>query len=215
LLCGALARRSNAKTHGGARRPVGAVCFAVAAAATANANDDCVKLRLLAAFYAAMNRLRFLAGSGFCALAFVCSAWPASAQQTAFAPASSASTPAPVASQSLGPGQAVLYIVNDSGPTLMSSNQDITDNGEQIASLPRQTYVKLDIAGGHHEFRFKPFPQGKRVATLDAQAGQIYYLLVGYSPGRSWGFPFGGDPMTIRLIDEEQAAALMKGMKPL
>lgn len=138
----------------------------------------------------------------------------ARAQAPASAPAEAASAPSPAASGPQAAGQVVLYVINDSGPTLFSSNQDVTDNGTPIASLPRQTYTRLDIAAGHHEFRFKAFPSGKRVATLDAKPGGTYYLLVAYSPGRSWALPFGGDPMTIRLIDEQDAAPLMKVMKP-
>ncbi|EEG08727.1 hypothetical protein [Pseudogulbenkiania ferrooxidans] len=63
---------------------------------------------------------------------------------------------------------ATLVVMNISGPTLVSSNQDISDNGSEIASLPRLTYKTLPIGAGHHEFRFKAFPQGKRVATLEA-----------------------------------------------
>ena len=109
---------------------------------------------------------------------------------------------------------ATLVVMNISGPTLVSSNQEITDNGSEIASLPRRTYKTLPIGAGHHEFRFKAFPQGKRVATLEAESGKTYYLVVGYSPGRSWAFPFGGDPMTIKIVGQDEALPLMKEMKP-
>lgn len=137
----------------------------------------------------------------------------ATAQAVASSPAEAggASQPAQVVEST---GQAILYVINDSGPTLIPSNQDVTDNGTPIASLPRQTYIQLNIAAGHHEFRFKAFPSGRRVALLDAKAGDTYYLLVAYSPGRSWALPFGGDPMTIRLIDAQDADPLMKAMKP-
>ena len=108
---------------------------------------------------------------------------------------------------------AVLVVLNVSGPTLFPSNQDITDNGQDLVSLPRSTYKRLHIASGLHEFRFKPFPSGKRVAQLNAQPGQTYYLVVGYSPGKSWAFPLGGDPMTIKIVNEEVAAPLLQDMK--
>ena len=108
---------------------------------------------------------------------------------------------------------ALLVILNNSGATLMSSNQEVTDNGKEIASLPRSVYKKVLIEAGAHEFRFKAFPGGKRVANLIAEPGTTYYLLVAYSPGRSWGFPFGGDPMTIKLIPEAEALTLLKEMK--
>lgn len=108
---------------------------------------------------------------------------------------------------------AVLVVLNVSGPTLFPSNQDIIDNGQDLVSLPRSTYKRLLIPAGPHEFRFKPFPSGKRVAQLDAQAGQTYYLVVGYSPGKSWAFPLGGDPMTIKIVNEEVAAPLLQDMR--
>jgi hypothetical protein len=108
---------------------------------------------------------------------------------------------------------ATLFVLNISGPTLFASNQDITDNGKDMVSLPRSTFRRLNIAPGKHEFRFKPFPQGKRVAQLEAQPGNAYYLVVGYSPGKSWAFPVAGDPMTITLVNEETATALLKDMK--
>lgn len=100
---------------------------------------------------------------------------------------------------------ATLYIFNVSGPTLFASNQEITDNGNLIASLPRMTYKQTSISPGEHEFRFKAFPQGKRVAKLTAEAGKTYYLLVGYSPARSWAFPLAGDSMVIKLVGEDEA----------
>lgn len=112
-------------------------------------------------------------------------------------------------------GWATLYVLNISGPTLFASNQEITDNGVRIASLPRGTYTSLHIAAGAHEFRFAAFPKGKRVAKLNAAQGRTYYLAAGYSPSRSWAFPFAGDPVTITLIQEGEAMDLMKEMKPV
>lgn len=109
--------------------------------------------------------------------------------------------------------QATLVVLNISGPTLFASNQDITDNGVDLVSLPRNTFRRVSISPGPHEFRFKPFPSGKRVAQLNAQAGNTYYLVVGYSPGKSWAFPLGGDPMTIQTVGEEDAKRLMQQME--
>ena len=109
---------------------------------------------------------------------------------------------------------AQLYIINVSGPTLFESNQNITDNGEMIASLPRGMYKRLYITEGKHEFRFAAFPGGNRVAMLEAVRGNTYYLAAGYSPSRSWTFPFAGDPMTIKLITESDAVDLLKEMRP-
>ena len=139
-------------------------------------------------------------------LTFCCSLGQTQAQE---APAA----PAPPTETAQAQQEALLYVLNISGPTLLSSNQDITDNGRDLVSLPRNTFKRLGIAPGPHEFRFKPFPQGKRLAVLEAQAGRTYYLVVGYSPGKSWAFPLAGDPMTITLVNEEAAAPLLKDMQ--
>ncbi|ARU32464.1 hypothetical protein CAP31_12705 [Sulfuriferula sp. AH1] len=129
----------------------------------------------------------------------------------ASAPENQAAAPARTSASA---GEAKLYVLNISGPTLFASNQEITDNGVRIASLPRGTYTSLNIAAGTHEFQFAAFPKGNRVAKLDAAKGKTYYLAAGYSPSRSWAFPFAGDPVTITLIKEGEAIDLMKEMKP-
>lgn len=113
------------------------------------------------------------------------------------------------------PPQASLYVLNNSGATLIASDLNITDNGQPLTSLPRGHYRQLPLAAGEHEFRFREFPQGPRVARLSAVAGGRYYLLVAYSPGKSWLFPFGGDPLAIRLLPAEEAEKLLRELKPL
>ncbi len=120
--------------------------------------------------------------------------------------------PAPAAAAP-ATGSAVLYVINASGPTLFPTNHELTDNGHALSSLPRKTWVKLTIAAGPHEFRFRQFPTGRRVARLDAQAGATYYLASAYNPGRSWAFPLGGDPLVIKLVEATQAQALMADMR--
>ncbi len=103
-----------------------------------------------------------------------------------------------------------LYVFNISGPVLFASNQDVTDNGTLIASLPRLTHTVLAIAPGAHEFRFQAFPKGNRVATLSAEPGHTYYLVVGYSPAKSWAFPLMGDSMLIKVVEAAEAEALIR-----
>jgi hypothetical protein len=50
--------------------------------------------------------------------------------------------------------------------------------------------------------------------VLNAESGKRYYLTVGYGPSRSTLFPFAGDPVTIRLVSEEQALPLVSSMRP-
>ena len=108
--------------------------------------------------------------------------------------------------------QSTLVVLNVSGWTLISSDQEVTDNGNDLVSLPRSTFTKLTISPGQHEFRFKLFPQGRRVATLNAEAGKTYYLIVGYSPSKSWVLPIAGDPMMIKIGSEEEAREALKDM---
>ena len=111
--------------------------------------------------------------------------------------------------------QTSLYIFNISGATLFSSNQDITDNGKLIASLPRLMHKRVAIDAGAHEFRFKDFPRGNRVATVNAERGQTYYLVVGYNPAKSWAFPIFGDSMLIKMVGASEAEPLLKETKAI
>lgn len=43
---------------------------------------------------------------------------------------------------------AILYVLNTSGPTLVAHNQDVTDNRNDLVSLPRTTYKRMNIAPG-------------------------------------------------------------------
>ncbi len=112
------------------------------------------------------------------------------------------------------PAQAELVVMNLSGPTLFASNQDLTDNGTPLASLPRLTYQRLPLAPGAHEFRFKGFPKGSRVATLQAEPGRIYYLVAAYRPERSMAFLIFGDSMVIKVVPEEEGLPLLNPLKP-
>jgi hypothetical protein len=108
---------------------------------------------------------------------------------------------------------AELLVLNISGPTLIPHNQNITDNGLALISLPRQTYRSIRIRPGIHEYRFDHTPRGKLFASLQAEVGRKYYLVVGYSPAKSWARGLAGDPMTIELVTEEDAKILMTDMK--
>ena len=112
------------------------------------------------------------------------------------------------------PPQAELVVMNLSGPTLFASNQDLTDNCATLASLPRLTYKRLPLAPGAHEFRFKGFPKGSRLATLQAEPGRTYYLVAAYRPERSMAFLVFGDSMVIKVVPEEEALPLLNPLKP-
>ena len=155
--------------------------------------------------------LRRLLPALFAAACLLAGAGCAGPAPTASAPAASGSSPEVDASAAAA-GRAVLYVLNASGPTLFASNQELNDNGQPLSSLPRQTWVKLSLAPGPHEFRFRQFPGGRRVARLQAQPGGVYYLVSAYNPAASWALPLGGDPLRIVLVDAAQAQALMAGM---
>ena len=107
---------------------------------------------------------------------------------------------------------AAVYLFNDSGRTLIPSDQVVTDNGKKIASLPRQTYVKLDLAPGTHLLRPKPY-LWKQQVSLDVVPGRDYYVVIAYKPERSWAVPFAGAPLVLREITEEEGAPLLREMK--
>lgn len=102
-----------------------------------------------------------------------------------------------------------VYLFNDSGRTLIPSDQVVTDNGKKVASLPRQTFVKLQFAPGTHLLKPKP-ALWKQHLSLDVLAGRTYYVVVAYKPERSWAVPFAGAPLILREITEEEAAPLLR-----
>lgn len=105
-----------------------------------------------------------------------------------------------------------LYVFNDSGWTLIPSDQVITDNGKRLISLPRQTYAKVSLSIGVHQLRPDPF-LWKQEVSLNITAGSRHYVVVAYKPDRSWALPLAGSPLILREITEQEAAPLLKEMK--
>lgn len=105
-----------------------------------------------------------------------------------------------------------LYIFNDSGPTLIPSNQFVTDNGIKLAGLPRQTYLRVELAPGRHLLKPDP-PLWKQQVALDVIAGNRYFVVIAYRPERSWAWPIAEAPLMLRELTEAQAAPLLKEMK--
>ena len=116
------------------------------------------------------------------------------------------------AGAALPPGFAELTVFNISGWTLIPSNQDVTDNGHALVSLPRETYKRLFIGSGGHELSLH-----SRVLKIDAKEGERYRVAAGYHPERSLLvpilLPILGDPVVIQLISEAEARDLAKTMK--
>ena len=114
--------------------------------------------------------------------------------------------PAPLAA----PGQpsGSLYLFNISGWTLIPSSQEIVDNGQLIASLPRLTYTRVAVVPGHHELRL----HGRKL-LLAVVEGRTHYVALGYRPERSWAFPLGGDPVFIKEVSENEARPLLNELK--
>jgi hypothetical protein len=110
------------------------------------------------------------------------------------------------------PALAELYIFNDSGRTLIPSDQVITDNGQRLVRLPRQTYIKLQISPGAHLLKPDP-PLWKQEVSLNVVAGHRYYVVIAYRPERSWATPLAGAPLILREISEQEAVPLLHEMK--
>src|SRR5512137_2238117 len=109
-------------------------------------------------------------------------------------------------------GTAELVIFNDSGKTLIPGNQKVTDNGKPLASLARQTYVKVVVAAGAHLLRPDPY-LWKQEARLTIEPGTTRYIVVAYKPERSWALPAAGASLMLKEISESEAAPLLREMK--
>lgn len=101
---------------------------------------------------------------------------------------------------------------NDSAWTLIPSNQKISDNGQLLVSLPRQTYKKIIIKSGQHILRPES-SSWEQVIELNVRAGQKLYVVIGYRPLRSWAIPLAGPPIVMKQLTEEEARALINEMK--
>jgi len=106
----------------------------------------------------------------------------------------------------------LLYVFNDSGPTLIPSNQVVTDNGARLVSLPRRTYSTVQLVPGSHLLKSVP-PLRTQQVQLNVVTGGRYFVVVAYRPERSWAFPLAGAALVLRQITEEQAAPLLAKMK--
>jgi hypothetical protein len=130
------------------------------------------------------------------------------------APIANAQEQAAPASNSMQPpaGTTELVIFNDSGKTLIPSDQKVTDNGKLVASLARQTYVKVAVAAGAHLLRPDPY-LWKQEVRLTVEPGTTHYLVIAYKPERSWVLPAAGAPLILKEISESEAAPLLREMK--
>ena len=101
-----------------------------------------------------------------------------------------------------------IYVFNISGPTLISQNQKIVDNGSVLVSLPRNTYKIVTVSAGNHVlgFQYRKNP----TVNINAVKGGSYYIVAGYNPLKSWAFPIAGDPLVIQQISKEEAQALIE-----
>lgn len=105
-----------------------------------------------------------------------------------------------------------VYLLNDSGSTLIPGNMNVSDNGKRLVSLPRNAYTVIPLLPGIHLLQPTPTHYNQKV-ELKVSPGQKYYVVIAYKPGRSWAFPFAGSPVTLREISEQSAAVLLEKMK--
>jgi hypothetical protein len=109
-------------------------------------------------------------------------------------------------------GTGELVIFNDSGRTLIPGNQKVTDDGKPLASLARQTYVRLVIPAGPHLLRPDPF-LWKQEVRIVVEPGSTHYVVVAYKPERSWALPAAGAPLLLQEITAAEAEPLLREMK--
>jgi hypothetical protein len=115
---------------------------------------------------------------------------------------------APVSGQA--GGHAELVVFNVSGWTLIPSDQEVTDNGKPLVSLPRKTYQTVKVPAGAHELRL----HGRKL-LLNVSEGQRYFIIMGYRPERSAVLPIAGDPVVIQQVSEEEARPLLGELTPV
>jgi hypothetical protein len=121
--------------------------------------------------------------------------------------------PAPAAEKmAMGDG-AALYILNLSGWTLIPQQQVVLDNGQELVSLPRNTFARIIIPAGSHEIGF---PYRKQpTLNLDAVKGEAYYLKVAHEARTSWAYSIEGDPIELKQLTEGEAKILLEKLEPL
>jgi len=105
-------------------------------------------------------------------------------------------------------GAGLLHVFNDSGPTLIRSDQIVTADGRRLVSLPRRTYAVVPLPQGVHVLEPDP-PSWKQRVVLNVEASRNYFVVVAYRPERSWAAPMAGTPLVLREITPEQAAPLL------
>lgn len=103
---------------------------------------------------------------------------------------------------------ATLYILNLRGLTLIPQDQVVLDNGQELVSLPRNTYAKTEIFPGRHELGFKNRKDLR--LNLDIAKEQTYYVSFAYQQQSSWVSTTKTDPIEIKQLSEEEARQLMK-----
>jgi hypothetical protein len=88
----------------------------------------------------------------------------------------------------------------------------VLDNGQELVSLPRNTFKRLIITAGSHEIGF-PYRK-EPTLTIEAVKGETYYLKVAHEARTSWAYSIEGDPIELEQLTEGEAKILLEKLKP-
>lgn len=102
------------------------------------------------------------------------------------------------------PGQALLYVFNASGSTLIKNNYEVKADGRRIADLPRNTYSVIAMTPGRHKLE-----SAGRKLELTLAEGQREFVVVAYRPDKGWGAPFLGSPIAFKTVSEGQGKVMI------
>ena len=87
---------------------------------------------------------------------------------------------------------ALIYLCNDSGPTLIPQDQSVSDETGVVASLPRLTCTVRQMQAGDHTLELTG--SGRKL-PIKITAAKTYYVRLGYSPVKSYFVGLAGDPL--------------------
>jgi hypothetical protein len=119
-----------------------------------------------------------------------------------------------VALDSVPAGQALLYVFNASGATLIKGNYKVKTNGQRIADLPRSTYSVLAMKPGAHKLETFHGPDHRALTSYRSLhvalvEGQRTFVVVAWSPKKSWAAGFAGSPLSFTTVSEGQGKLMI------
>jgi hypothetical protein len=101
-------------------------------------------------------------------------------------------------------GMALIYLYNNSGPTLFGGSYSFKVDKGTVAKLPRKTWTAIVLAPGTYRIAVQDLIK----APLETGAGERLHWMYRFSPEKSWAFPLAGTPYVLQAIPDSVAAEL-------